>query len=77
MIEGKRDPEVGSADRHRRNLAYPSPLRGQREEAYGVSVNVYFTFGSSPVTKGEPPEVPHQQGVLRRVRRREKLFAGN
>lgn len=31
-------------------------------------------FGK-PHTKGEPPEVPHQQGVLRRVRRREKLFA--
>ena len=32
-------------------------------------------FGSSPDTKGEPSEVPHQQGILRRVRRREKLFA--
>lgn len=30
-------------------------------------------FGK-PDTKGEPPEVPHRQGVLRRVRRREKLF---
>ncbi|NP_001404075.1 UPF0764 protein C16orf89 homolog isoform 6 [Mus musculus] len=28
-----------------------------------------------PDTKGEPSEVPHQQGILRRVRRREKLFA--
>ncbi|XP_021065562.1 UPF0764 protein C16orf89 homolog [Mus pahari] len=28
-----------------------------------------------PDTKGEPSEVPHQQGTLRRVRRREKLFA--
>ncbi|XP_031220474.1 UPF0764 protein C16orf89 homolog isoform X2 [Mastomys coucha] len=31
-------------------------------------------FGK-PDTKGELSEVPHQQGVLRRVRRREKLFA--
>ncbi|XP_034363116.1 UPF0764 protein C16orf89 homolog isoform X1 [Arvicanthis niloticus] len=31
-------------------------------------------FGK-PDTKGEPSEVPHQQGILRRVRRREKLFA--
>lgn len=28
-----------------------------------------------PDTKGEPSGVPHQQGILRRVRRREKLFA--
>ncbi|XP_051024060.1 UPF0764 protein C16orf89 homolog [Acomys russatus] len=30
-------------------------------------------FGK-PAPKGKFPEVPHQQGVLRRVRRREKLF---
>lgn len=33
--------------------------------------------GSSPAPKGEHPKVPHQQGNLRRVRRREKLFTGD
>lgn len=46
----------------------------RRAEAMGYAYPTQDLFMENN-TKGEPPEVPHQQGVLRRVRRREKLFA--